>query len=382
MIGKKLAHYEILEQIGSGGMGEVFLAYDPVLSEDRADELNVVLCSLPDLFARADIVSLHIPETDETRGLVSRELLGTMKEGAMLVNCARAGVIDEAALRVAKADKKLIFCNDVYAKDEPGEKSVADIADDMLPQLGASTQEANFNAATRAAEQTIAYFERGITTYVVNRALPVGLDERYQLLSYYLARVARAFLGGGVQPSRIETSFYGDLAQYADYLLGSVVLGLSADFDPLFDLQQATEYLAEKGITHVSREVDDGKGYGNSITIDLMEGSNRTYNRCSVRGTIAEGAPMISRINDFDRLYFEPTGNSVLVTYDDQPGRLATITQVMADHGTNIDDIRCPRDARTNQSLAVLKVSTPVSEAALGEILAQPGFKIATAFTI
>ena len=358
------------------------LAYDPVLSEARAEELNVELCSLPELFANADIVSLHIPETDETRGLVNGELLGVMRDGAMLVNCARAGVIDEADLRAAKAEKGLLFCNDVYPKDEAGEKPIVDIADVMLPHLGASTREANFNAAKRAADQTVAYFEGGVTTCVVNRALPAGLDEGYQLLSYYLTRVARAYLGKGVQPRRIETSFYGELGQYEDYLLGSVVLGLSSDYDPLFDHQQATEYLAEKGIVHVSRQVDESKGYGNSITIDLMEGSHRTYNQCSVRGTIAEGTPMISRINDFDRLYFEPTGNSVLVVYHDQPGMLAGITQVMADHGINIDDIRSPHDPRTGESLAVLKVNKPVGDAALEKILDQPGFKRAASLTI
>lgn len=365
-----------------GGFEVKVVAYDPVVSEERAADLDVELCSLADLFSRADIVSLHVPETDETRGLVGGELLSAMKEGAMLVNCARAGVVDERALRAAKAEKGIVFCNDVYPKDEAGDKSVADIADVMLPHLGASTKEANYNAARRAAEQTAAYFERGLTTYVVNRAQPEGLDERYQLLAYYLTRVARGYLGAGVHPSRIETSFYGDLGQYEDYLLSSVVLGLSADFDPLFDHQQATEYLADKGIAHVGRPVDESKGYGNSITIDLVESSHRTFNECSVRGTIAEGTPMISRINDFDRLYFEPTGHSVLVVYEDQPGMLATITQVMADHDINIDDIRSPHDPRTGESLAVLKVNQAVPDAALERIMSSPGFKSASAFSI
>lgn len=364
------------------GFEVTVLAYDPVLSEQRAAELEVELCALPDLFARADVVSLHIPETDETRGLVNGELLGRMKEGAMLVNCARAGVVDEADLRAAKAARRLLYCTDVYPRDEPGQKSVADVADVMLPHLGASTEEANSTAARRAAEQTVAYFASGVTTYVVNRALPVGLDERYQLLTYYLTRVARGYLGPGVQPQRIEVSFYGELKQYEDFLLASVVLGLSSDFDPLFDHQQATGYLADKGIAYVSRKTDESKGYGNSITIDLMESSHRTSNRCSVRGTVAEGVPMVSRINDFDRLYFEPLGTSVLVVYHDQPGMLATITQVMADHDINIDDIRSSHDSGTGDSLAVLKVNKPVPDAALDRILAHPGFRRATAFTI
>ena len=76
---------------------------------------------MPELFGRSDIVSLHIPETEETRGMVGTELLGAMKQGAMLVNCARAGVVDEEALRAAKREKGLVFCNDVYPKDEAGD---------------------------------------------------------------------------------------------------------------------------------------------------------------------------------------------------------------------------------------------------------------------
>ena len=392
LMGRELAG-KTVGIVGLGNIGQLVvrrlagfevsaLAYDPVISEERAAELGVELCPLQELFARADVVSLHIPETDETRGLVGTDLLGAMKEGALLVNCARAGVVDEEALRTAKANKKIGFCNDVYPKDEAGPKSVADIADVMLPHLGASTEEANLNAARRAAEQTVAYFERGVSTSVVNRALPVGLDERYQMLAFYLTRVARAYLGPGVHPRRIETSFYGELGQYQDYLLSSVVLGLSADFDPLFDYQQATAYLADKGIVHQGRQVDDRKGYGNSITIDLMEGSRRIYGQCSVRGTLAEGAPMISRINDFDRLYFDPTGHSLLVVYHDQPGMLAAITQAMAECGVNIDDIRSPHDPRTGESLAVLKINRPAPQAAIERILARPGFKRVAACTI
>ncbi len=358
------------------------LAYDPVLSEQRARELDVELCALPDLFAGADVVSLHVPETDETRGLVGTSLLERMKPGALLINCARAGIVVEDDLRTAKVARGLRYCTDVYAKDAPGAKTIADVAELMLPHLGASTEEANLTAARRAAEQTIAYFASGVTSFVVNRALPVGLDERYQLLVYYLTRVARGFVGPGVQPQRIEASFYGDLRRYQEALLSSVVLGLSSDFDPLFDHQQATAYLAEKGIVYVTRETDESKGYGNSITIDLMESSHRTSNQCSVRGTIAEGVPMVSRINDFDRLYFEPTGHSVLVVYRDQPGMLATITQAMADEGVNIDDIRSPHDPRTGESLAALKVNRPVSEAVLERIMAHPGFLRATRFSI
>ena len=131
--------------------------------------MGVKLCTVEEIFAQADLVSLHIPENDATRGMINSKLLNSMKKGAMLINCARAGIVDEDAIRAAKAENGLIFCNDVYKKDAEGDKSVKDIADVMLPHLGASTKEANFLAAKRAADQTVAYFANGDTSCVVNK---------------------------------------------------------------------------------------------------------------------------------------------------------------------------------------------------------------------
>jgi D-3-phosphoglycerate dehydrogenase len=385
LMGRELAG-KTVGIVGLGNIGQLLvkrlsgfenriLAFDPVVAASRAAELNVELCPLADLFEQADIVTLHVPETNETRGMVNKDLLSRMKDGAVLINCARSGVINEGDLRALKASKKLVFCTDVYPKDEEGPKSVTDIADLMLPHIGASTEEANYVAAKRAAEQLIAYVERGVVSCVVNRGVPEGLNESYQLLAYYLTRVARTFLGKSTQPSRVETSFYGGLEQFSPWLVAPVVLGLSSDFDPLFDHQQAADFLRDKGITHVNRTVDDSKGYGKSITIDLLEGKGNTFNSVSVRGTLAEGVPMVSRINDFERLYFEPVGHSVLVVYRDQPGMLAKITSTMAKYGINIEDIRSPHDRKTGDSLAVLKVNREVPEAALAEILATDGFR-------
>ncbi|MBQ7177121.1 MAG: hypothetical protein IJS08_06870 [Victivallales bacterium] len=146
-----------------------FLAYDPIVAPEVADKLGVKLCTIEELFASADIITLHIPENNETRGMINAKLLALVKQGCMIINCARSGIVNEADLRAAKAEKKLIFCNDVYAADEAGEKSIADVADVMLPHLGANTYEANFNAAKRAGEQIVEYFEQGVKSYIVNK---------------------------------------------------------------------------------------------------------------------------------------------------------------------------------------------------------------------
>ena len=152
------------------GFEPTFLGYDPGITMRQAAELGVKLVSLDELFATSDYVTLHLPEIAETKGMVNRALLGQMKEGAVLINCARAGIVNEADLRAVKAEKKIRFLNDVYAKDEEGPKSVVDVADIMVPHLGASTREANYKAAELAAQELIDLDEKGIDKAVVNKA--------------------------------------------------------------------------------------------------------------------------------------------------------------------------------------------------------------------
>jgi len=177
------------------GFNVKVLAFDPFVSADLADKMGIKLASVEEIFEQSDFVTLHIPENDETKGMINKKLFDLMKDGAVLVNGARAGVINEDDLRAAKEEKNIIFCNDVYPKDAAGEKSVADIADIMLPHLGASTKEANFNAAKQAADQAIAYRDKGITNCVVNKGVPDGLDAKYQELAFALAKLARNYLG-------------------------------------------------------------------------------------------------------------------------------------------------------------------------------------------
>ena len=151
------------------GFEPKLLGYDPNVKPEQAQALGVELVALTDLFARSDYVTLHLPENAETKGMVNRNLLGRMKPGAVLINCARAGIVNEDDLRALKAEKKIRFLNDVYPKDEEGPKSVADIADIMVPHLGASTREANCKAAELASRQLIDLDDRGIGNAVVNR---------------------------------------------------------------------------------------------------------------------------------------------------------------------------------------------------------------------
>jgi D-3-phosphoglycerate dehydrogenase / 2-oxoglutarate reductase len=357
------------------------LGYDPVVSEERAREIDVELVELPVLFERSDYISLHIPENSETKGLVNYALLSKMKKGATLVNCARSGVVNEADLRKAKAEKGIRYLNDVYPKDEPGPKTIADVADIMVPHLGASTKEANYNAARFAAQELIDFDEKGIMSYIVNRDIPAGLDEEYADLAFTLAKLCRGFIGRESKLRLIETSFYGTLRPFANWLIVPVTAALSDNFDRSMDAKAALKFLKDMGVDYNDREPDERKGYANSITVDLTANVDVDHLRhASIRGTVAEGHLMVSRINDFDKLYFEPKGHTVFFTYKDRPGVLGRIGAALAKASVNIDDVRNPHDTKGVNSIAILKVNQKVPaevvEAIAKDIEAQHAFAL------
>ncbi|MFZ4396063.1 MAG: phosphoglycerate dehydrogenase [Kiritimatiellia bacterium] len=339
------------------------LGYDPLVSMERAREFGVEPVDLDELFAECDYVTLHLPEMESTRGLVGARLLSLMKQNATIINCARAGIIDEQALREARKVKGLRFLNDVYPKDEPGPKSVADIADILMPHLGASTHEANYVAAERAARELIDLDDKGVTSFIVNRDIPEGLDRTYCELAFSLARLTRELAGRNARLCAVETSFYGQLEPYGKWLLVSILAGLWENFDRFNDHDAAIKFLAARGIEYSNRPIDSEKGFPNSITIELVtEIAEGRLKRTSVRGTVAEGMLMVSRINEFDRLYFPPSGNMLVCVYPDRPGVTANIARHLADGGINIEDMRNPHDINTNRSLAIVRVNKPVPE--------------------
>lgn len=357
------------------------LGFDIGISPDRAQEFGAKLVDLDTLFKESDYISLHLPENETTRNLVSTRYLSLMKAGATLINTARSGIIDEAALREARKTKNIRFLNDVYPKDAEGPKSVTDIADIMLPHLGASTAEANYKAAQRAAEELIELDAKGITTYIVNRDIPAGLDSESCELANLLARFARGMTGSGFSPRLLETSFYGTLEPFADWLLIPIVAGLWDDFDRSRDAAAAKQFLEEKGIDTVNRKVDTRKGYGNSITIDITgDVGAGVLRRISLRGTVAEGRPMIARINDFDRLYFTPSGHTALFIYKDRPGVVGTVGVELGNAGININEFRSPLNTTMDRSLIILKadkaIPDPILQHISGKIEADAAFSI------
>ena len=148
-----------------------------------------------------------------------------------------------------------------------------------------------------------------------------------------------------------------------------MLAGIWEDFDRSKDCRAARKYLADMGIEYVNRKPDPDKGFDNSITVDLtVEIDADNMKHMSIRGTVAEGTLMVSRINEFDKLYFEPTGSTVFFLYVDRPGVLGAIGSKLATRKINIEDVRNPHDPKTKRSLAIMKTNPVVPQDLIDEI--------------
>ena len=234
-MGRELTH-KTVGILGLGNIGRLLvkrlqgfeckvLGYDHFLSRQRALNIGAIPTEMDEIFAEADIISLHVPGGPSTRNMINAELINKMKDGAMLINCSRYGVVDEDAIRAARAaGKNIIYCTDVHPKDTAAMQPSADVADLLLPHLGANTREANKNAAMRAARQMIDYFTSGDTSCVINAERPADLHPAQLQLASMLGKLC--YQAGGCKPiRRVECTFYNNLRSFRKWFTPWILQG-------------------------------------------------------------------------------------------------------------------------------------------------------------
>ncbi len=389
-LGRELTH-KTIGILGLGNIGRLLvkrlegfectvLGYDHFLSKQRALNIGATPADLDEIFSTADIISVHVPGGPSTKGMISAELIGKMKDGAMIINCARYGVVDEDALRAARsAGKNFIYCTDVHPKDTAAMQPSADIADVLLPHLGANTKEANLLAAMRAAKQMNNMIAHNDVSCVVNAEKPQDLNPANLQLASMLGKLC--YMAGGGKPIRkIECTFYNNLRAvrkwFTPWILEGCVPGAEHGLMPA----AADASFREHGIVFKAREPMDDKHYDDALTLDIfMEENNEQY-KTSVRGVLIDGQPVVSRIGYFTNLYASLNGNTLVMRYADRPGVIAIIAQRLAAAGINIENIVAPLDSETGESLAVIKTSLPVNPELCAQIAsdieAKQGFSL------
>lgn len=373
--------------IGAGNIGAVVasraiglkmrvIAYDPFLSADRAKELGIEKVELlEDLLGRADFITLHLPKTEKTANLLSAEMIAKIKPGARLINCARGGLVDEAAVAEALKSGQLAGAAfDVYA-DEPATENVLFGLPNVVctPHLGAATSEAQENVALQVAEQMSDYLVQGAISNALNAPSVTAAEAPILEPWIKLCELLGGFAGQVTDsPIReIEIEYVGQVGDLNLKPLTSVLT--AAMMRPLVgeggvNMVSAPIVARERGVK-ISETRKDAQGAFGSYVRLIVTTEAQTR---SVAGTIySDGRPRFIQIKGIN-LEAEPTKHMLYTTNADTPGYIGVLGTKLGALGVNIATFALGRSAKGDEAIALLGVDEKISDKVLAEIAELP----------
>ncbi len=348
------------------------VAYDPYLTDARALELGVEKVDLDQLLARADIVTLHAPLTDQTRNILSAEALAKTRKGVFVINCARGGLLDEGALKAGLDSGRIAGAGlDVFA-EEPAthhplfghERVVA------TPHLGASTREAQENVAIQIAEQMSEYLMRGAVTNALNMP-SITAEEAPRLKPFIrLAELLGLFAGQLTETSvkAIEVVFAGGVAKLnTKPMTASAIAGVLRPMLAEVNIVNAALIAKERGIAIAETFRDDASNFESVIRLRIVtERQDRT-----VSGALFGQTARIVEIKGVE-MEASIAPHMLYVTNEDKPGFIGALGQTLGAANVNIATFNLGRSAPGADAIALLGVDEPVDEATLTRVRALP----------
>jgi len=387
-----------LAVIGMGRIGAEFakraqafnmivVAYDPFLTQARADQLKVELAATPEAaLSGADVVTLHVPMTDETKHILNAERLALMNKGAIVVNCARGGLIDEPALKAAIESGHIAGCAlDVFEDEPPAadhilfglNKHVA-----FTPHLGASTNEAQENVGIQVAEQIRDFLATGEIRNAINMpsldAAAFAAIGPYLDLAGALGKLLAKL--GPENPDSLRISYHGPLADKDTALVSRTALMAlleSARNDGQVNIVNAPAVAKEMGLDLVESTIHANTEYSELLVAELRKGDTRYR----VSGTIIGKSP---RIVELDRLYVDTniSGHFLIVRNDDRPGIVGAVGTALGAAQVNIANLSLARNKTEGNALSIIEVDSPLPNDLMELIRAIPGVLSATGITL
>ena len=367
-------------------MGMDVMAYDPFVSAERAQQMQVRLMQLPALFAEADYVSLHLPRTPDTENLVNAELLKTMKPTARIVNCARGGIIDEAA--IAEAVQNGVIGGaalDVYA-NEPLEATspLRSVQERLIltPHLGASTEEAQENVAIDVAEQIrdvllglparSAVNIPGLTPEVMEQLKP------HLQLAETLGQLISQLAGGSVE--ELEVRLQGEFANHPSQPLVIAALKglLSTALGDSINYVNAGLEAKARGIHVVEVKDDASRDFAGG---SLQLSAKGAHGQHSVTGAVfADGELRITTIDEFP-VNVAPSRHMLIARHRDMPGIIGHLGSVLGEHNVNIASMQVGRRIVRGDAVMVVSLDDPIPASLLATINAINGIQQAHTVT-
>lgn len=375
-----------LVAVRAAGLKMRVLAYDPFVTPEIMAENAAEPSDLDALIAEADYVSLHCPLIDRTRNLIDADRIGRMKPGARLINCARGGLVDEAALLAAlEAGHLAGAALDVFVQEPPKDSPLLKLDSVVLtPHLGASTEEAQQAVSVRIGEDIARFLTTGAAETAVN--LPrisseqLGRTRPYQDLARALGRLVCALSEGPIR--ELEVRLFGAVAELdprpitADALVGLLTTRLAGPVNRV----NAAHLARAQGIEVRESRSEHARDYVSLLEISAVTETATT----TVAGTLLGGRlPRLVRIDAFD-VEAVPRDHFLFTRHSDQPGVVAALGSILAREGINISRMHVGVDANggSAQAIALISISAPLSETALSEVKALPAIGQAVTFAL
>ena len=390
---KKLQGREIMDKtlglIGFGKIGSVVadrarglkmrvMVYDPVVSPENIEKKGYEAVSLDTLYETADYITVHVPKSKNTLGMINAEAFEKMKPGVMLINCARGGIVDETALKDALESGKVAGAAlDVFETEPPPADHPLLAFDNVIatPHLGASTLEAQTNVAVAVAQQIIEYLKNNNIINAVNvPSIPGKLLEKLQPFLYLADRMGcmiAQFTSG--QLKEVQVEYNGDF-QGLDMSPVTTAF-LKGLLDPMVpgevNAVNAPMLAKEKGIKVSESSSAESYEFTNLISADVIT-TDETYR---VAGTVfGKSDSRIVRINDF-RIEIVPQGHLALIHNLDEPGAIGSIGNTLGENGINISRMQVGREANGENNIILIRTDSPVPDSVIDRVRALPKVK-------
>ncbi|MEP3231365.1 MAG: phosphoglycerate dehydrogenase [Hyphomicrobiales bacterium] len=371
--------------IGAGNIGSIVaeralglkmrvVAFDPFLTVERAADLGIEKVELDDLFARADFITLHTPLTEKTKNIVGASAFPKMKDGVRIINCARGGLIDEAALVEAlKSGKVAGAAIDVFETEPATENELFGLPNVVCtPHLGAATTEAQENVAIQVAEQMSEYLMKGAVSNALNMP-SITAEEAPKLTPFVtLAEKLGLFAGqqteSGIKAIRIE--YEGDVAEMnVKALTAAALSGLMQPLLQSVNMVSAPVMARDRGIKIEEVRRQQEGAYDSYIRLTIVTEQQER----SVAGTVfSDGKPRFIQIKGIN-MDGEFGENMLYITNKDKPGFIGRLGTLLGSYDVNVATFALGRKEQGSDAIALLSVDGEVNEELLSAIHALEG---------
>jgi D-3-phosphoglycerate dehydrogenase len=359
----------------AGGLRMKVLGYDPFITPENIAKMGVEPASLEEIFSKSDFITVHVPLTPDTQGLINREAFAKMKRGVRIINCARGGIVDEKDLAEAIQEGKVGGAAlDVFSDEPPGMAHPLLNLDQIIatPHLGASTDEAQLNVAVAVAEQMVDFLSKGVVRYAVN--VPSVSPELLEVLRPYLTLAEK--LGSlhvqmaGALPKEVQVEYRGEVVNHNIAALTIAVLKglLTPVMESAVNYVNAPVLARERGIQIIESKSEHASDFASSITVKAKNGKHSL----EVEGAIfGKKHPRIVRVDSF---YFEavPEGYILILRNKDVPGVVGAVGSILGANGINIAGMELGRSEKGGNAISFTHVDDVVPQKALRELRALP----------